>query len=122
MLLRPYQKRLVDRAVKALANHGNTLAVAATGAGKTICLSAIGKAIDGKTLVLQHRHELVQQNCAKYRAVNPKTSIGLWTADKKTFRSQTTFAMVQSLVGHLSRIPKLDLIIADEAHHLAAPT
>lgn len=122
MLLRPYQKRLVDRAVKALADHGNTLAVAATGAGKTICLSAIGKAIDGKTLVLQHRHELVQQNCAKYRAVNPKTSIGLWTADKKTFRSQTTFAMVQSLVGHLSRIPKLDLIIADEAHHIAAPT
>lgn len=120
MLLRPYQKRLVDRAVKALADHGNTLAVAATGAGKTICLSAIGKAIDGKTLVLQHRHELVQQNCAKYRAVNPKTSIGLWTADKKTFRSQTTFAMVQSLVGHLSRIPKLDLIIADEAHHIAA--
>lgn len=82
MLLRPYQKRLVDRAVKALADHGNTLAVAATGAGKTICLSAIGKAIDGKTLVLQHRHELVQQNCAKYRAVNPKTSIGLWTASR----------------------------------------
>lgn len=122
MLLRPYQQRLVERAVKALADHGNTLAVAATGAGKTICLSAIGKAIDGKTLVLQHRHELVQQNCAKYRAVNPKTTIGLWTADTKTFRNQTTFAMVQSLTGHLGRIPKLDLIIADEAHHCAAPT
>lgn len=122
MLLRPYQKRLVDKAVSALAAHGNTLAVAATGAGKTICLAAIAREIGGKQLILQHRQELVQQNCKKYKLVNPKNTCGLWTADVKTFRQQATFAMVQSLAGHVERMPKLDIIIADEAHHCAAPT
>ena len=41
MLLRPRQKELVARTVAALDKHGNTLAVAPTGAGKTIMLSAI---------------------------------------------------------------------------------
>ena len=122
MLLRPYQSRLVDRAVKALSDRGNTLAVAATGAGKTICLAAIGQRIGGKQLVLQHRLELVQQNLKKYQLVNPTITCGLWTADVKTFRNQTTFAMVQSLAGHVEQMPKFDLIIADEAHHCAAPS
>lgn len=40
MLLRPRQKELVSLALKALHEHGNTLAVAPTGAGKTVMLSA----------------------------------------------------------------------------------
>lgn len=122
MIARPYQQRLVDRAIKALSEHGNTLAVAATGAGKTIMLSMLAREIGGKQLILQHRQELVRQNLNKYRQVNPKASCGLWTADVKSFRASATFAMVQSLAGHLERLPKLDLIIADEAHHCAAPS
>lgn len=41
MLLRPRQKELVTKTVTALKEHGNTLAVAPTGAGKTIMLSAV---------------------------------------------------------------------------------
>lgn len=122
MIARPYQKDLVDKAERALREHGNTLAVAATGAGKTIMLSMLAGRIGGKQLVLQHRQELVRQNMAKFRQVNPSSSVGLWTADTKTFAGDTTFAMVQSLVGHIDRMPKLDMIIADEAHHVAAPT
>jgi len=39
MLLRPRQKQFVERSVRALGEHGNTLGVAPTGAGKTIMLS-----------------------------------------------------------------------------------
>ena len=39
MLLRPRQKQFVERSVRALDEHGNTLGVAPTGAGKTIMLS-----------------------------------------------------------------------------------
>ena len=39
MILRPRQKVFVERAVRALGEHGNTLGVAPTGAGKTIMLS-----------------------------------------------------------------------------------
>ena len=122
MLLRPYQSRLVSRAVKALEKHGNTLCVAPTGAGKTIMLGSLAKEVGGKTLVLQHRQELVGQNMRKFKQINDGATTSLWTAEKKSFRGDATFAMVQSLCGHLDRIPKLDLLIADEAHHCAAPT
>lgn len=122
MIPRPYQKDLVEKALAALAEHGNTLAVAATGAGKTIMLSMLAGKMGGKQLVLQHRQELVSQNMKKFRQVNPGRSVSLWTAENKSFRGETTFAMVQSLTGHVERMPKLDLLIADEAHHVAAPT
>ncbi len=41
MILRPRQTAFVDRAVAALREHGNTLAVAPTGFGKTIAMAAI---------------------------------------------------------------------------------
>jgi DNA repair protein RadD len=40
MMLRPRQKLFVERSLRALDKHGNTLGVASTGAGKTIMLSA----------------------------------------------------------------------------------
>ena len=122
MIPRPYQKRLVENAVRALAAHGNTLAVAATGAGKTIMLSQLAKELGGRQLILQHRQELVQQNLHKYKLVNPGVKCGLWTADVKSLRADCTFAMVQSLAGHVDKLPAFDLVIADEAHHCAAPT
>ena len=75
MLLRPRQKELVTRTVDALNRHGNTLAVAPTGAGKTIMLSAIigemFKHKPGKACVLAHRDELTFQNEDKFKRVNP---------------------------------------------------
>lgn len=124
MILRPYQSRLVSRAVKALETHGNTLAVAATGAGKTICLSALAERIGGRQLVLQHRQELVSQNAAKYKRMNPGRRIGLFTADTKSWHGDAIFAMAQTLSrkDYLRAMPPLDLLILDEAHHAAAPT
>jgi hypothetical protein len=40
MILRPRQKEFVQRCCHALNQHGNTLGVAPTGAGKTIMLSS----------------------------------------------------------------------------------
>ena len=90
--------------------------------GKTWMLSTIAGKIGGKQLVLQHRQELVQQNLNKFKIINPEVSCGLWTATQKSFEADATFAMVQSLEKHVEQIPKIDLLIADEAHHCAAPT
>ena len=117
MILRPYQESMVTRSLAALAARGNTLAVAPTGAGKTIILSAVAGRLGGKQCVLQHRDELVAQNLRKYRAVNPGVSVGLYTAEAKSWRAQTTFAMVQTLQRNLKSLPKLDALIIDEAHH-----
>jgi DNA repair protein RadD len=122
VILRPYQSRAVTKAKAALKKHGNTLCIASTGAGKTVMLAALAKEVKGKTLILQHRQELVQQNAAKFLQVNPTWGISFFTADSKSFGGQATFAMQQTLTRNLDHLPKFDHIICDEVHHIVAPT
>ena len=126
MLLRPRQKTFVDRSVSALDAHGNTLGVAPTGAGKTIMLSGVvGRMLevnDAKAAVLAHRDELTAQNVLKFAKVNPKISTSIFDARSKSWRGRTTFAMVPTLARatNLDAMPALDLLVIDEAHHVAA--
>ncbi len=123
MIFRQYQKRTINKMVSALKEHGNSLAIAPTGAGKTIMLSGVaGNMQPAKTLVLQHRDELVAQNLTKFRKVNPQISVGMFTADHKSWNGSVTFGMAQTLCRqkNLDTIPSLDLLIVDEAHHCAA--
>ena len=125
MLLRPRQKTFVERSVAALASRGNTLGVAPTGAGKTIMLSAVtGEMIgDGaKACVLAHRDELTAQNRAKFQRVVPGVATSVIDATEKSWGGDVTFAMVPTLarVSNLADMPRLDLLVIDEAHHAVA--
>ena len=125
MRLRPRQKTFVERSVAALASRGNTLGVAPTGAGKTIMLSAVtGEMIgDGaKACVLAHRDELTAQNRAKFQRVVPGVATSVIDATEKSWNSQVAFAMVPTLAraSNLADMPRLDLLVVDEAHHAVA--
>lgn len=124
MELRPYQERVVTRALADLDEVESTLCVLPTGAGKTIILSAIGGRFKGRpVLVLQHRDELVDQNRAKFERVNPGMATSEWTATQKRWANHgATFAMIQTLVKWLESMPAFALIIIDEAHHARAAT
>ncbi|MGE3158598.1 MAG: DEAD/DEAH box helicase [Xanthobacteraceae bacterium] len=128
MLLRPRQKLFVERSVAALDTHGNALGVAPTGAGKTIMLSAVaGQMIGGagaKACVLAHRDELTDQNRNKFSRVNPALTTSVVDAKEKSWKGQVTFAMVPTLArpANLDRLPALDLLVIDEAHHAVADT
>ncbi len=126
MILRPRQREFVTRCVGALKAHGNTLGVAPTGSGKTICLSgAAGEFLfnpDAKACVLAHRDELTEQNRTKFARVNPGISTSVFDSRQKSWAGQATFAMVQTLARNLAQIPTLDLLVIDEAHHCAATT
>lgn len=126
MRLRPRQKAFVERSVSALNARRNTLGVAPTGAGKTIMLSAVtGESIkdtDAKVCILAHRDELTVQNREKFERVVPNVGTSVVDAYEKSWGGQVTFAMVPTLArsSNLDGMPRLDLLVIDEAHHAVA--
>ena len=126
MRLRPRQKLFVERSLSALGTRDNTLGIAPTGAGKTIMLSAVTGEVIGdstaKACVLAHRDELTAQNRDKFGRVNPIITTSVVDATSKSWGGQVTFAMVPTLARerNLAGMPKLDLLVIDEAHHAVA--
>jgi superfamily II DNA or RNA helicase len=126
MRLRPRQKLFVERSLSALGTRDNTLSVASTGFGKTLALSAVvGQRIGdsaAKACVLAHRDELTAQNREKFGRVNPAVTTSVVDATSKSWGGQVTFAMVPTLARerNLAGMPKLDLLVIDEAHHAVA--
>ena len=94
--------------------------------GKTVMLSAaVGEHLAGrgsKAAVLAHRDELTLQNHAKFRRVNPGMTTSVVDASQKSWAGQVTFAMVPTLTrpANLDAMPRLDLLVIDEAHHAIA--
>lgn len=131
-----YQEVAVTHAVAMLAERGNSLIVAGTGAGKTIMLAAtIGRFFYGfqaekkrkpHILVLVHRTEIHGQNHRKFSGVCPEIQTSEITAQKKSLRGYVHFGMVQTVFGLLSEFERansfFDLVVIDECHHAAAST
>jgi superfamily II DNA or RNA helicase len=69
MNLRPYQMQAVDECTSALQAHRSALLVLPTGTGKTVVFSHLAQRQAGRTLILAHRQELVEQAAAKVMAI-----------------------------------------------------
>jgi len=127
MILRKRQQEFVEKSVTALKQHGNTLGIAPTGAGKTLMLSAVvGEVLEAesKALILAHRDELTSQNQEKFLRINPGICTSVFDAKSKSFAGQVVFAMVQTLSRkeNLNTIPSFDLLVIDEGHHSVSPS
>lgn len=120
MQLRPRQVVFVDKCHAKLIEHKNTIGVATVGFGKTIALAAIAGRYS-RSLVLQHRVELLEQNRSKFARVNPDAETSTFAAGHKRWaRNGHTFAMMQTLTGCLDQMHPVDLIVVDECHHVEA--
>lgn len=129
MELRPYQEEAVRAVEREWASgHRRTLLALPTGTGKTIVFAKIVERVadgGGRSLVLAHRGELLDQAAEKIAAVTglpcavekaELTSLGGFEA--------VTVGSVQTLMreGRLSRFSpsRYDCIVVDEAHHALA--
>lgn len=128
---RPYQLE----AIHALTNGWDTTSrnrlavVLPTGAGKTVVFANLVSArlthTRGRTLVLAHREELIEQAAQKIRAVTPHLNVGIVKAERDEHQDANVIvASVQTLAVQRRReaIRDIGMIIVDECHHAAAPT
>lgn len=123
MHLRPYQEACVSAVISGWGESARQLVVLPTGGGKTIVFSAIAAKTKGRTLILAHREELIEQAAEKL-----ERSTGIRAEIEKAERraspdARVVVASVQTLQG--ARLERwapdhFDLVVCDEAHHAIA--
>lgn len=115
LTLRQYQQECIDTIMKKPP--GSYLVQMATGLGKTVTFANIPRR--GRTLILSHREELVEQPRKYFNC-----SFGIERARKHSNGEEVISASIQTLVKRLDRFPAdtFDMIIVDEAHHSSAKT
>jgi superfamily II DNA or RNA helicase len=127
--LRPYQIEAVDRMTEALLSGGRAQMVMATGLGKTVVISELvanlfrGELLKGgRVLVLAHTRELVNQLNRGFWHQLPRwvPTHQLCDGETPAYWDGVTFATVQSAVSKLDDLPRFDLVVVDEAHHLGS--
>jgi ATP-dependent helicase IRC3 len=124
--LRDYQVEAVE-AVEAAWQRGlrRPLIALPTGTGKTIVFAEAIRRRSGRSLVLAHREELLQQARDKLALLVPRHRIGLVRAESDEIGAPIVVASVQTLARpeRLQRLePDFELVVVDEAHHATAPT
>lgn len=119
MNLRPYQSQAIESVEAGWQHAQRQLGVAATGAGKTVMFSHLAARQPGRTLILAHREELIQQAVEKlHRATGIFASI-----ERGPSSAVPGHAVVVGSIQTMRRRVKkwkpdaFDLIICDEAHH-----
>jgi superfamily II DNA or RNA helicase len=129
---RPYQLEAKSAIFKAWEAAQSTLAVLATGLGKTVLFSDIAHAMDhGRVLVIAHREELIFQAAHKLQAITgeaPEIEMAEMYAGQTMFSSRCVVASVQTLNATRSGKPRYErfkpsdfcLVVVDEAHHATA--
>lgn len=124
MQLRPYQEECVRQVFQSWYEHDRTLIVLPTGGGKTIIFSHIANRAHGKTMILAHREELLQQAIDKIKQATGRVA-QLERADSTASSDcQIVVGSIQTMVRRLERYSPnhFSQIIVDEAHHISADT
>ncbi len=126
MQLREYQTTALEQLNLQLQNQNKSpLLVLPTGAGKTVIFSELAKDFVSKgkkVMVLVHKRELIKQSCQKLDLIDSKYGI-IASGFPRDNTQPLQVASVYTLYRNIERekfVP--DIIIFDEAHHIAAST
>lgn len=134
MRLKEFQIEAVAAARDSLIAGGRGLIVLPTGAGKTVVLGALIRAmhLSHRVIVVQHTRVLNRQNLDTLRAMNPQRTWSVISGEtnsgdpasgwRPAHQAGMVLAMAQSLRdGLVERLPPFDYVLVDETHHAVAP-
>lgn len=131
--LYPFQRELAAAAIDLISKSKRVMLQLPTGGGKTVIAGAILKNLDRSTLFLSHRTLLLEQGIEKLEAMGiPRDTMARLVPRSEgegiPFWAKTMFSTIQTLTakGRLDEVKKLygppELIVVDEAHHIASKT
>jgi superfamily II DNA or RNA helicase len=126
MNLRPYQSKIVTDVEAGWGTFRKQLAVCPTGGGKTIIFAFIASREQGRTLILAHREELIDQAVDKLRKATGIFAEKEKAEEKASLNAKVVVASVQTLMREARRLRwppnHFSLIVCDEAHHSISPS
>lgn len=115
IILRQYQQGFYDSIVSAIQTHRNVAGSLATGGGKSVVIAKLASELTGRTLILTHRVEILQQNSEWLFGA------AILSSKENTIRydSKIVVAMVQTLYARIEKygvdyVGHFDNIILDE--------
>ena len=127
--LRDYQREAIEAIESAWATGmQRPMVVLPTGAGKTVVFTHLAKrrATAGRTLILVHRDELVEQTLTKFMSIAPELHVGIVKAKQdQHYGVDVIVASIQTLARAARLAPIIGTIatvVIDEAHHAVADT
>lgn len=121
--LRDYQQEGKAAVLRELSAGNSTLVHWATGLGKTVLLASVLAERKGtRSLVFAHRWELLEQCAKTLKLVWPECRIGWIRGKREELEVDVILSTVQTLWHRRERLPKVDLVVVDEAHHITAQT
>ena len=121
--LRPYQVKFIDDIRQQFkAGHKNVVGVAPCGSGKTIITGWLAREVannNKRVLFMVHRQELIEQTSKTFFELNLDHGI-ICSGVQPNYNLPVQIASVQTLVRRIDKVPKPDLLICDECHHVLA--
>lgn len=123
MILRDYQQNAVDAVEAGWNEASKQLAVLPTGSGKTVVFSHLASRQTGRTLILAHREELINQAVSKLQAASGIFASVERAGERAIPGHGVIVASVQTMRRRLEKYgpDAFDLIVCDEAHHALSP-
>ncbi len=116
--LRDYQQEAVDKSVAAFLTNGskeNGILVEPTGAGKSLIIAGIAKALGRPVLILQPRLEILKQNKGKLESYGIPASVYSASFNSRQI-GNITLATIGSIYGKPEIFDHFPYIMIDECH------
>ena len=117
--LRPYQIEAVQAINEHWGEWQRELLVLPTGCGKTVVFNTIAHQRPGKTLILAHREELIEQARDKYFGMFGEMPGKIKTQENDVRR--VTVGSIQTMMRR-NYTDAFDTVVVDEAHHAISPS